>query len=77
MVQSAADERSSTELNGPPATAGGARGAVAGRGIGGYGFAAQLSLADVEPGLYVLHVEGRARQAATEPVSRDIQIRVR
>jgi len=77
VVQSAADERSSTELNGPSAAAGGARGSGARRGIGGYGFAAQLSLADVEPGLYVLHVEGRSRQAATEPVSRDIQIRVR
>src|SRR5688572_22172383 len=77
VVQSAADERSSTELNGASTAAGGGRGAVAGRGIGGYGFAAQLSLADVEPGLYVLHVEGRSRQTATEPVSRDIQIRVR
>ena len=77
VVQSAADERSSTELNGPSAAVGAARGAAPARGIGGYGFAAQLSLADVEPGLYVLHVEGRSHQAGTEPVSRDIQIRVR
>jgi VWFA-related protein len=75
-VQSAADERSSTELSGPSTGARGAAGAE-GRGIGGYGFAAQLSLADVEPGLYVLHVEGRSHQGATATVSRDIQLRIR
>ena len=62
VVQSASDERSSSELN---------------RGPGGYGFNAQLSLAGLEPGLYVLHVEGRSRQGATATVSRDIQIRIR
>jgi VWFA-related protein len=62
VVRDAADERSSTELD---------------RGTGGYGFGAQLSLADVEPGLYVIHVEGRSRGNATAQVSRDIQISVR
>jgi VWFA-related protein len=74
VVQSASDERSSTELTGPST---GAQGAPKGRGIGGYGFNAQLSLADVEPGLYVLHVEGRSHQGAAPNVSRDIQIRIR
>jgi VWFA-related protein len=61
VVQSAVDERSSTELD---------------KGTGGYGFEARLPL-DVEPGLYVVHVEGRVRTSATASVSRDIQVRVR
>jgi VWFA-related protein len=60
VVQSSVDERSSTELD---------------KGTGGYGFDARLSLADVEPGLYVLHVEGRVRGSGA-PVTRDIQLRV-
>ena len=39
------EERSSTEV----------------QGGGGYGFAARLPLDDLEPGLYVLHVEGQSR----------------
>ena len=62
VVQQSVDERSSTELD---------------KGTGGYGFEARLALADVEPGLYVIHVEGRVRTSATAAVSRDIQIRVR
>jgi hypothetical protein len=62
VVQQSVDERSSTELD---------------KGTGGYGFTARLSLADVEPGLYVIHVEGRVRSSAATPISRDIQIRVR
>ena len=62
VVQSAVDERSSTELD---------------KGTGGYGFSARLPLADVEPGLYVIHVEGRVRNNPTAAVSRDIQVRVR
>jgi hypothetical protein len=61
VVRDASDERSSTELD---------------KGTGGYGFDARIPLSGVEPGLYVLHVEGRSR-GATAPVSRDIQIRVR
>jgi VWFA-related protein len=62
VVQQSVDERSSTELD---------------TGTGGYGFMARLSLADVDPGVYVIHVEGRVRTSATAAVSRDIQIRVR
>jgi VWFA-related protein len=62
VVHAAADERSSTELD---------------KGTGGYGFEARLPLGDVEPGVYVLRVEGRSRDSAVMPVSRDIQIRVR
>jgi hypothetical protein len=62
VVREVSDERSSTELD---------------RGTGGYGFDARLSLADVEPGVYVIHVEGRSRANATTQVSRDIQVSVR
>ena len=40
------EERSSTDVQGRS---------------GGYGFAARLPLDGVEPGLYVLHVEGQPR----------------
>ena len=62
VVQQVTDERSSTELQGSS---------------GGYGFQARLPLDDVEPGLYVIHVEGRSRSNQDAAVSRDIQIRVR
>jgi VWFA-related protein len=62
VVQAVADERSSTELQGTS---------------GGYGFQARLPLETVEPGLYVIHVEGRSRVSPDSVVSRDIQIRVR
>jgi VWFA-related protein len=62
VVRQVAEERSSTELQG---------------GGGGYGFSARLPLDDVEPGLYVLHVEGRSRAGNLPVASRDIQIRVR
>jgi VWFA-related protein len=62
VVQSVTDQRSSTDLQG---------------GSGGYGFSARMALDDVEPGLYVLHVEGQARIGDLPVVSRDIQIRVR
>ncbi len=62
VVREVVDERSSTELQGS---------------AGGYGFAARLPLDDVEPGLYVIHVEGRSRAGNQPAVSRDIQIRVR
>ena len=55
VVQTVTDERSSTDLQG---------------GSGGYGFSARLPLDEVEPGLYVLHVEGQAahrRSAGREP----------
>ena len=62
VVSTTAEQRSSTEL--------------AGR-VGGYGFLAQVPLKDLEPGLYVLHVEARANVGERPTVSRDIQIRVR
>jgi hypothetical protein len=61
VVREVTDERSSTELQGKS---------------GGYGFSARMPLDGVEPGLYVLHVEGVSRAGQTT-VSRDIQIRVR
>jgi len=62
VVRNVADQRSSSELQG---------------NTGGYGFSARMPLEDVEPGLYVLHVEGQARIGDLPAVSRDIQIRVR
>jgi len=62
VVRNVTEERSSSDLKG---------------GVGGYGFAARLPLDEVEPGLYVLHVEGQPRIGDQPAVSRDIQIRVR
>jgi VWFA-related protein len=62
VVRNVADQRSSTELQGK---------------TGGYGFSARMPLDDVQPGLYVLHVEGQARFGDLPAVSRDIQIRVK
>jgi VWFA-related protein len=62
VVREVSDKRSSTELQGSS---------------GGYGFGGRISLDDVEPGLYVLHVEGQVRTGSLATVSRDIQIRVR
>jgi VWFA-related protein len=62
VVQQVSEERSSTELQGSS---------------GGYGFNARLPLDSLEPGLYVIHVEGRSRANQDTVASRDIQIRVR
>jgi VWFA-related protein len=62
VVQAMTDERSSTDLQG---------------GSGGFGFSGRMPLDEVEPGLYVLHVEGQALIADRPVVSRDIQIRVK
>jgi hypothetical protein len=62
VVRQVAEERSSTELQGSG---------------GGYGFSARLPLDDLEPGLYVLHVEGKSRAGNLPAASRDIQIRIR
>ena len=62
VVQQVSDERSSTELQGSS---------------GGYGFQARLPLDTVEPGLYVIHVEGRSRANQDTVATREIQIRVR
>jgi VWFA-related protein len=61
VVQQVTDERSSTELQGSS---------------GGYGFTARLPLDAVEPGLYVIHVEGRSRANQDQVATREIQIRV-
>lgn len=55
------EQRSSTELQGKS---------------GGYGFTAALPL-DVDPGRYVIHVEGRSSAGDRPSVIRDILIRVR
>jgi hypothetical protein len=62
LVRKVSEQRSSTELQGTR---------------GGYGFAPQLPLNDVAPGIYVIHVEARANVGNRPTVSRDIQIRVR
>lgn len=59
-LQTVSEERRSTELAGQ---------------TGGYGFRAELPL-DVEPGIYVIHVEARASIRNQPTVSRDVQIRV-
>jgi VWFA-related protein len=57
------DERSSTELQGRQ---------------GGYGHSVRLPLRDLDPGLYVIRVEGRSRIGDREnAVGRDVQIRIR
>ena len=62
VVSSTSEERSSKEL--------------AGRS-GGYGFVTQVPLRDAAPGIYVIHVEGRANIGDRPTVARDIQILVR
>ncbi len=62
VVRKVSEERSSKELQGKR---------------GGYGFAAQLPLNDVAPGMYVIHVEARANVGDRPTVSKDIQISVR
>lgn len=48
------------------------------RGRGGFGFTTRIPLGSLEPGLYVIRVEGHSRATKPEDViGRDIQIRVR
>ena len=61
VIQSVDQDRSSSELQGRS---------------GGYGFRAELPL-DVDPGLYVIHLEAQARIGDQPTVSRQVQIRVR
>jgi len=56
------EERNSTELQ---------------KGRGGYGFNARIPLTDVEPGVYVIHVEAKTRTESDRGVGRDVQITVR
>jgi hypothetical protein len=55
------EERSTEDLGGKP---------------GGFGIGTTLSLADFEPGLYVLKVEARSRLGADAGASREVQIRI-
>jgi hypothetical protein len=61
IVQTVSQQRSSTELQGKS---------------GGYGFRPELSL-DVDPGIYVIHLEAQANIADRPTVTRRVQIRVR
>ncbi len=63
VVSENTDERSSTELQGKQ---------------GGYGYMARLPLSGLEPGIYVIRVEGRSRIGDRDnAIGRDVQIRVR
>ena len=63
IVTQNTDQRSSTELQGKQ---------------GGYGYTARLPLKSLEPGLYVIRVEGKSRIGDREnAIGRDVQIRVR
>jgi len=61
VVLTATEERESSEV----------------RTGGGYGFAGRLPLTGLEPGLYVLHVEGKSRAGNNAAASRDIQVRIK
>jgi VWFA-related protein len=61
VIQTVDEDRSSTDLQGAS---------------GGYGFRAELPL-EVDPGIYVIHVEARANIGDQPTVTRDIQIRVK
>ena len=61
-VYQSAEQRSSSELQGS---------------AGGYGFAATIPLTGMQPGLYVLHVEGQSRAGDRAVASRDVLLRVR
>jgi VWFA-related protein len=61
VVRDVTETRSSSELQGKG---------------GGYGFGPRFVL-DVDPGVYVLHVQGQSRTGSLTTVSRDIQIRIK
>jgi hypothetical protein len=56
------EERNSTELQG---------------GRGGYGYTTRIPLTDLEPGVYVVHVEAKSRADSERSVGRDVQITVK
>jgi len=47
------------------------------KGGGGYGFATQLPLEGLRPGIYVLHVEGKSRANQKHVASRDILLTIK
>jgi hypothetical protein len=62
VIRMVEEQRSSTELQGP---------------AGGYGFRAEIPLADAAPGLYVVRVEAQANIGDRPSIGRDVLIRVR
>jgi VWFA-related protein len=62
VVFTNSESRSSTELQGK---------------AGGYGYTTRIPLKDFGPGLYVLKVEARARAEQNEPITRQVQFRIR
>lgn len=62
VVFTNAESRSSTELQGR---------------AGGYGYTTRIPLKDFGPGLYVLKVEARSRTRQNEPITRQVQFRIR
>jgi hypothetical protein len=56
------ESRSSTELQGK---------------AGGYGYMTRIPLKNLAPGLYVLRVEARTRTGQEEPITRQVQFRIR
>jgi hypothetical protein len=62
VIREVAEQRSSSELGGAAT---------------GFGFAAELALEGLRPGLYVIHVEARANIGDRPVVSRDVMIRIK
>jgi VWFA-related protein len=56
------EERNSTELQG---------------GRGGYGYTTRIPLTDLEPGVYVIHVEAKSRADSERGAGRDVMITVK
>jgi len=61
-VKKTSDERKSDELHGPG---------------GGYGYATQIPLTGLTPGRYVLRIAARHTLGTGDPVSRDVEFRVK
>jgi VWFA-related protein len=62
VIRATSEQRSSGELQGKS---------------GGYGFTSQVPLADLTPGLYVIHVTAQSTLNPRPSVSKDVQIRVK
>jgi hypothetical protein len=62
VVHTTSDERKSEELQGAS---------------GGYGYTTRLPLANLAPGRYVLRLTARSLLGRSEPVSRDVEFKIR